>query len=106
MAITGISILPIPTPHCAYGWSRLYVDTKAIVSGGPNDPPNRVRSEPSKTADVIYQIYPGTIVKVLEGPVCTGGLVFWKVGNDSIPGGSGWTAEGDGTNYYLDPYSP
>jgi hypothetical protein len=54
---------------------------------------------------VIAQIYPATIVKVVEGPVCADGMVFWRVENSEIPGGSGWTAEGDLANYYLEPYA-
>jgi hypothetical protein len=100
------AIVPIPTPHCAYGWSQLFTDQYAVVSGGANDPPNRVRAGSTKTDEIIAQIYPGTIVKIFEGPVCTDGFVFWKVENASIPGGSGWTAEGDGTEYWLEPYEP
>ncbi len=40
------------------------------------------------------------------GPVCADGLVFWKVENPDIPGGVGWTAEGDGVEYYLEPHQP
>ena len=65
-----------------------------------------VRSGPSKADETIAQIYPGTIVKVIEGPVCADGLVFWKVESKGIPGGVGWTAEGDGKEYYLIPYKP
>lgn len=54
--------------------------------------------------DVIALLYPGSVVKVLEGPVCADGVVFWKVESDLIPGGVGWTAEGDSTEYYLVPY--
>jgi Tol biopolymer transport system component len=91
---------------CSSGWSRLHVSAYAVVTGGPSDPPNRVRASPSTGAEVVAQIYGGTIVRVLEGPVCANGLVFWKVENASIPGGTGWTAEGDGKDYYLEPYKP
>jgi len=106
MGDTDSTIVPIPTPHCAYGWSRLYIGAHAVVSGGTSDPPNRVRSMPSTTAEIIHQIYPGAIVKILEGPVCADGLVFWKVENKTIPGGLGWTAEGDGTVYFIEPPTP
>jgi hypothetical protein len=106
MAPDPTTLVPIPTPHCAYDWSQLHIGSYAIVAGDSNDLPNRVRSSPSTAADVIYQIYPGTIVKVLEGPICADGLVFWKVENRAIPGGSGWTAEGDGTEYYLEYHVP
>ena len=92
------------TPACASGWSRLFPGIFAVVTGGPNDAPNRVRSAPDTSAKIITQIYPSQIVVVLEGPTCVGGLVFWKVQSDAIPGGQGWTAEGDGSEYYLAPY--
>jgi hypothetical protein len=43
---------------------------------------------------------------VLEGPICADGLIFWKVENELIPGGAGWTAEGNGKEYWLEPYTP
>ena len=91
------------TPHCADEWSRLRPGIQAVVAGSPDDPPNRVRSEASTSAEIIAQIYPDHMVRVLEGPVCADGLVFWKVKSESIPGGMGWTAEGDGKEYWLEP---
>ena len=87
---------------CTSGWTRLRVDRYAEVSRDQPSP-NRVREKPDTSAKIIYQIYAGTIVRVVEGPVCTNGLVFWKVENSLIPGGTGWTAEGDGQEYYLEP---
>jgi hypothetical protein len=46
------------------------------------------------------------VVKVIKGPICADGLIFWKLENDSIPSGVGWTAEGDGQEYWLEPYTP
>lgn len=102
------SLLPIPTPHCAAAWSQLYEGIHAVVSGGADDQPNRVRKSPSMDAEVVSQIYPGTIVKVTGGPVCADGLVFWQVEHESIPGGAGWTAEGEtkGESFFLEPYKP
>jgi hypothetical protein len=90
-------------PDCTSGWTRLRVDSYAKVA--EVDPsPNRVRDAPHTSAKMISQIYPGGIVRVLEGPVCANGFVFWKVESQSIPGGGiGWTAEGDGQKYYLEP---
>ena len=97
----GAALQPLPEPNCAADWSSLFSGATAVVLGGPDDPPNRVRSGPGKDYEVVYQIYPETQVKVLEGPVCADGLVFWKVENAQIPGGSGWTAEGDFSEYWM-----
>jgi hypothetical protein len=91
-----------PGTTCAGKYTRLVPGAEAIVAGAPTDPPNRVRSGPGTSEAIIAQIYPETAVKVMEGPVCADGLVFWKVESDLIPGGSGWTAEGDGTEYWLE----
>ncbi len=62
----------------------------AIVT--PGDLPNSVRKVPVKSDpnNIIYTLYPGEIVKILAGPICSDDLVFWKVENGDIPGGSGW----------------
>lgn len=90
---------------CATGWTHLTIGEQARVtdvSGGPN----RVRSKPQKGDNVVANISPGTIVTVLEGPVCNEGLIFWKVKGAIIPDGIGWTAEGDGATFWLEPYKP
>jgi hypothetical protein len=90
---------------CTSGWTRLTVGNRARVSE-ESATPNRVRSEPNTGAAIISQLNPGTTVDVLEGPLCTEGLVYWKVQSEAIPSGAGWTAEGDGTEYYLVPDMP
>jgi hypothetical protein len=95
-----------PGTTCAGKFTRLVAWTKAVVTGDPGDPPDRVRSGPGSSYEVIYQIYPRMLVTVVEGPVCVDGLVFWKVENALIPGSFGWTAEGDGTEYWLEPFKP
>jgi len=97
---TRIPDLTIPGTTCTGKYTRLLPGIWAQVAPGN---PNRVRSEPSKTAEVIGQLYPGTAAFVIEGPVCANGLVYWKVENAAISGGAGWTAEGDGKEYWLEP---
>lgn len=92
------------TPTCADGFTHLHADIYARVT--PGTLPNRVRSEPSKKGEIIAQLYPGTIVSVGNGPVCADGLVFWRVWNKNIPGDWGWMAEGDFSEYYMEPYFP
>lgn len=92
-----------PSGDCTNGWTRLAVGGTAQVMGNAGGPSNNVRSEPAKADNIIGKLPPGTQVSVLEGPVCASGLIFWKVKSVLITDGSGWTAEGDGTNYYLQP---
>ena len=90
--------------NCAVGYTHLAPGTYARLS--PAGPPNRLRKGPSTFMDVIGQILPGTILKVNEGPVCADGLVFWKVAGVDDPTIIGWTAEGNGKAYWLEPYQP
>lgn len=92
-------------PDCTSGWMRLKVGDRAQVSEKSNLP-NRVRAGPSAFEEIFTMLNPGSVVQVIEGPVCADGLVFWRVDSASIPGRIGWTAEGDGKEYYLEPDQP
>jgi len=94
---------PSTNPGCALGFTRLQIGDNTRVTPGL---PNRARSAPGIYSDVLTELLPGTVVKVVDGPVCADGYVFWKVESELIPGGSGWTAEGDGSGYWLEPYQP
>lgn len=92
-------------PDCTSDWTRLKAGGQAEVS--KDSPlPNRVRSGPSTGQPIIGLLYPGSVIRLIEGPICADGLVFWKVESELIPGGVGWTAEGNGAEYYLVHYAP
>jgi uncharacterized protein YraI len=64
---------------------------------------NALRSQPSRSASisaVIGQIPAGGVFSVLNGPVCADGFAWWQV---NYNGQVGWTAEGQGTTYWLEP---
>ncbi len=60
---------------------------------------NRIRSEPGTGSESIGRVQPGEIVKILDGPACADGYVWWFV--RSLGGLEGWTAEGDTTNNWI-----
>jgi hypothetical protein len=64
--------------------------------------PNRVRAAADKSGDVISQFLAGESYSLLDGPACADGLVFWEIADPSLPAGSGWTAEGDLRENYLE----
>jgi hypothetical protein len=90
---------------CTSRWTRLQAGSRAAVLKD-GTLPNRVRLGPSREDEIIALLYPGTVVKLIEGPVCADGLVFWRIQSGLIAGGLGWTAEGDGNVYFLEPYPP
>jgi len=78
--------------------SRLAVGQMAVVN-----PPsaNRVRSEPSRQAALVGEVQPGETVQLIDGPACGDNYVWWKVQNEQ--GLVGWTSEGTGNEYWLNP---
>ncbi len=101
----GVTPQPIITTSgdCTNGWTRLKIGGFARVI---DVVPNRVRGQPSRSAEVIAEIHRGTDYKIVDGPVCADGLVFWKISDPALPGTAGWTAEGDLKEYYLEPSNP
>ncbi|HVM71531.1 MAG TPA: hypothetical protein VMT91_07205 [Anaerolineales bacterium] len=101
----GAVQLPEATPGCDKGFSHLSTgETITVIEVGH---PNRVRATPHVTNDnVIGQISAGMSAKIVDGPVCADGMVFWKVVSQSIPSGTGWTAEGNGAQRWLEQYQP
>ncbi len=72
-----------------------------------------LRSAPRPDADTKikqFQKYAPLQVQVVDGPECTSQYVYWQVEMSEIAEGgqtySGWMAEGDATEYYLQPYDP
>ena len=81
--------------------SRLSVGMDARVSEYPPYP-NRVREEPEKDGVILGHIEPGEQIVIRDGPSCDEDWVWWKI--ESVETGlKGWTAEGDGEEYWLTP---
>ena len=80
--------------------TRLAPGMLAVVTPGL---PNRLRSGPGSNYDTIGEIPGGGMFSVLGGPQCgPEGWSYWRV---QYGGQIGWTAEGDGTTYWLEPYT-
>jgi hypothetical protein len=81
--------------------TRLRIDLFAYVN--PDPPvPNNVRRDAGKANALLGEIEPGQAMKILEGPKCADGWVWWRVRTletDLV----GWTPEGDAQNYWLVP---
>jgi len=80
--------------------SRLSIGMQAaVIEGGGR---NRLRKNPSLSARIIELIPEGDPVKILDGPECNDGLVWWRV-RVVETGATGWTAEMQDGDYYLRP---
>jgi hypothetical protein len=99
---------PTPTPTawqaCPNAFlSHLRVGMKVKLSEDP-PLPNRVRESANTTAKIVGMIQPGEIVEIMDGPGCSNNWVWWKIRKSD--GVTGWTAEGDGQDYWLLPEVP
>lgn len=81
--------------------TRLHVGDRARVAMYPYEN-QRIRKEPNSSSTILTLFSPGTTMKILEGPVCANGWVWWKV-QSYTSGDIGWTAEGDSNSYWLEP---
>lgn len=92
--------LTLPGFTCAGGFTRLMPSVPARVIGLAQ----KMYVEADVNSAVVSALEPGTIVKVLHGPVCAQEQVFWQVITSG--GDVGWTAEGDFQEYFLERYRP
>jgi hypothetical protein len=79
----------------------LELDKLAVVNPVYKDP-NMVRENSNTKYRVVGKIQPGSQVKILYGPRCEEGIIWWYVqtlDSDIF----GWTAEGDGEQNWLIP---
>lgn len=83
---------------------RLKVGGFAYVT---HDPPvdNRVRAQPGLSSQIVGYIANGHSMKVLDGPQCADGYYWWRVQATRNANVVGWTAEAEGSTYWLVPCS-
>ena len=81
--------------------SRLHVEDLAYVSYYP-PLANKVRSRPGTNRSEVGKIKPGEEVKIIDGPECANGWVWWKI-KSLETNLVGWTSEGDKDAYWLVP---
>src|SRR5262249_48715217 len=72
----------------------------AVVSPGE---PDNLRSSPSLTSSIVARLAAGTQLKIIGGPTCADGYLWWQV--QQLDGSEGWIAEGHGSDYYLLPFA-
>jgi hypothetical protein len=78
--------------------SRVGVGDRARVTFSDGQP-LRLRQEPGGA--IITEMPEGTEFQVIGGPRCAQGFAWWQLQLDD--GRTGWSAEGDAEQYYLEP---
>lgn len=64
--------------------------------------PNNLRAQPSLNAQILGQIPGGQSFGIVGGPQCGNNGVWWQVVYNGV---TGWTMEGRGSTYWLEPLS-
>ncbi len=77
---------------------RLTVGAAARVVVGQGA--NNLRDAASTGGSLLGTIPEGAMVDVLGGPECANGYTWWQVVYNGM---TGWTAEGEGLDYWLEP---
>lgn len=62
--------------------------------------PNRLRRETSTESGILADIPAGKTFTILDGPTCAENMAWWQV---EYRGQTGWTAEGQGDAYWIEP---
>jgi uncharacterized protein YraI len=87
----------IPTSCVGLLMPRLVAGERGRVLPGD---PNVIREGPSRETERLGEIPEGGTFNVYEGPVCENNIVWWRVSYEDL---SGWTPEGSGQDYWLEP---
>lgn len=77
--------------------SRLNVGMQARVTPGL---PNNLRSTASTSGAWVGSLPSGTLMTILSGPQCNGGILWWQVNANGLVG---WTGELQASTYWLEP---
>ena len=80
--------------------SRLVIGQQGRVTPGD---PNNVRDAPTSSGERTGQIPGSGVFMILDGPICADGFAWWQVEYDGL---IGWTVEGSGETYWLEPTEP
>lgn len=83
----------VPLPLAVGGQGR-------VVPGGTA---NRVRSTPSTSGEVVFQIAAGSVFDVIGEAECSDGYRWWQI---RYQGQEGWTVEGTDEEYFLEILAP
>jgi len=93
-----LAVCPNPEPGVSYQPTRLTVGIQARVA--PAVGAVNLRQDADRDAALVGDIPAGALFDITAGPLCADGLLWWQV---SYEGLAGWSAEGEGAAYFLEP---
>lgn len=66
----------------------------------------RVREQPSVSAPIVTTMAEAEAFSVIDGPRCADGYRWWQLSWLSNGSVTGWSAEGSGNDYFIEPFVP
>jgi hypothetical protein len=89
-----------PMPPCPLApQSRLRLEMAAVVAPGIDQ--LNLRALPALTMGIERQLYAGTALQIIGGPVCNDAFIWWRV---ELEGGArGWVAEATWRSFLILP---
>jgi hypothetical protein len=81
--------------------TRLFINSEGRVIPGLGA--NNLRAAPGQESAHVGQLKSDERFRVIEGPVCVESMAWWKIESGTL---TGWTAEGAGETYWLEPIYP
>jgi hypothetical protein len=95
LAADAMSICPL-APQ-----SRLRPEVAAVVAPGIDQ--LNLRALPALTMGIERQLYAGTPLQIIGGPVCNDAIIWWRVETEG--GARGWVAEATWRSFLILPAS-
>ncbi len=99
------SAQPTPYPPYVYGQCPGFVSSRLAPGGYGRVLPglaNNVRAQAGYNFPVVGSIPAGSVFFVMLGPVCASNTAWYQVVFNGV---QGWTAEGQSSTYWLEPYT-
>ncbi len=94
---------PFTIPPCAGAPASRLANggvVRVTLGGGPNN----LRAEPGTSSSWVGEVPPGgRMILTHEEPICAGNMLWWNVWTLD-QAGAGWTSEGQGSSYWLEPW--
>jgi Bacterial SH3 domain len=109
VTVFGFLINPLVASACGGGGgggypppqTRMAVGAQGMVSYTESGDPVRVRQEPGLSGTYITQLYNGATFTVIGGSQQIDNYIWWQI---TTPDGvTGWIAEGEYGEYYVQP---
>lgn len=97
--VNGVGNIPASADCPGSPAARLSVGSNGKVLPGD---PNIMRNDAGLSATVVGRLSAGSVFAVVGGPRCADNLRWWQV---NFNGQVGWTVEGQGSAYWLEPVS-